>query len=88
LGRHFKAPKHDDLKQWKKVVFLIRHGFVFHPIHDPKTHSRVPYPETLKEARHFVRKYAKLAARRSRPQNDEMQLTRSATANGRRGPRS
>src|SRR5690606_28712020 len=29
VGRHFKAPKKSDSAQWKKVQFLIEHGFLF-----------------------------------------------------------
>lgn len=29
LGRHFKAPKRTDKKQWAKVGFLMEHGFFF-----------------------------------------------------------
>src|SRR5687767_9320481 len=84
LGRHFKAPPADDIEQWEKVAFLVRHGFSFQTLHDPETGRRVGYPDTLKEARQFVRKYSSLAGR---PQNNEMQLTRSAMARS-RGPRS
>jgi hypothetical protein len=87
LGRHFKAPPADDTEQWEKVAFLVSHGFPFHTLHDPDTHLQVGYPRTLKEARSFVRKYRRLAVGRGRPQNNEMQLTRSAMAR-RRGPRS
>ena len=30
LGRDFKAPRQSDLKQWKKVEILLRHGFSYH----------------------------------------------------------
>jgi hypothetical protein len=64
LGRHFKPPKKSDSKQWEKVSFLIEHGFYFQKIR-PNTNSYegVPYPETLAEARDFVRKYQKHALR-------------------------
>ena len=29
LGRHFKAPRRNDLKQWQKVERLFQHGYVF-----------------------------------------------------------
>lgn len=30
MGRNFKAPKQNDLKQWKKVEILFEHGFAYH----------------------------------------------------------
>ena len=58
LGRHFKAPKKSDNAQWKKVAFLIEHGFLFQNIRlDPSNHESVPYPKTLAEAKNFVIKY-------------------------------
>ena len=30
MGRNFKAPKQNDLKQWKKVEILFQHGFAYH----------------------------------------------------------
>lgn len=30
MGRDFKAPKQNDLKQWKKVEILFEHGFADH----------------------------------------------------------
>ena len=32
LGRHFKAPKKTDKKQWNKIRFLIENGFRFQKI--------------------------------------------------------
>ncbi len=55
LGRHFKAPPKDDLKQWEKVAFLVDNGFFFQRVYDD--HVQVPYPSTLQEARDFVRRY-------------------------------
>ena len=49
-GRHFKAPKQADVRQWEKIKYLLEHGFRFQKI-------GVPYPETLKEAKEFVIKY-------------------------------
>lgn len=58
LGRHFKAPKKADNAQWKKVAFLIEHGFLFQKIRlDPNSYESVPYPKTLVEAKEFVIKY-------------------------------
>ena len=62
LGRHFKAPKKSDTAQWKKVEFLVDHGFVFQKIRlDSNSYESVPYPETLSEAKDFVIKYREWA---------------------------
>ncbi len=29
LGRHFKTPKKSDDARWKKVKYLVEHGYVF-----------------------------------------------------------
>ena len=62
LGRNFKALKKLDTAQWKKVAYLIQHGFYFQKIRPSKnSYYSVPYPSTLAEARVFVRKYKKYA---------------------------
>ena len=64
LGRHFKAPKKSDTEQWKKVAFLIDHGFFFQKIRpDSNGNESVPYPKTLDEAKEFVVKYNKWSAK-------------------------
>ena len=55
FGRHFKPPKKNDLKQWKKVSFLFEHGFRFQKIRPNGIDE--PYPKTLDEAKEFVIKY-------------------------------
>jgi hypothetical protein len=58
FGRHFKAPKKTDAKQWQKVRYLFDHGFWFQKIRTgPGNHDTIPYPETLEEAKEFVVKY-------------------------------
>ena len=58
FGRHFKAPKKSDKKQWKKVKFLFDHGFRFHKIRiGSRDKDTVPYPETMEQAKEFVVKY-------------------------------
>lgn len=65
LGRNFKAPKKNDLKQWEKVKFLVDHGFVFQKIRvGAGHHDTVPYPETLEEAKEFVKTYKRYAIAR------------------------
>jgi len=62
VGRHFKAPKKSDSAQWKKIRFLIAHGFLFQKIRpNPNSSESIPYPDTLEEAKEFVIKYKKWA---------------------------
>lgn len=49
MGRAFKAPKHTNIKQWRKVELLVKNGFLF----NPKSHHG-KRPETLREAKAFV----------------------------------
>ena len=58
FGRHFKAPKSTDQKQWVKIRFLFDHGLRFQKIRVGSSHhSVVHYPKTLEEAKEFVVKY-------------------------------
>jgi hypothetical protein len=58
FGRHFKAPKKLDKRQWDKIRFLFEHGFRFQKIRvGTGHHDTVSYPETLEEAKEFVVKY-------------------------------
>jgi len=84
LGRHFKPPPADDLAQWRKVAFLVRHGFLSQHVSDPEK-GYLRYPGTLAEAKVFVAKYREQALERV-PQNNELQLTKSAPVRN-RGPR-
>ncbi len=61
LGRHFKSLKISSKSQWKKVAFLVKHGFFFQHVYDPESRVQVPYPETLELARAFVEQYAEQA---------------------------
>jgi len=62
LGRHLKPPNKSDLAQWKKIRFLIEHGFVFQKIRTTKnSYEIVPYPETLAQAAEFVIQYRQYA---------------------------
>jgi hypothetical protein len=55
VGRKFKTPKRSDASQWEKVKFLFSNGFHFQSVYvDGK---RIPYPDTLEEAKEFVKKY-------------------------------
>jgi DNA-directed RNA polymerase subunit RPC12/RpoP len=55
-SRKFKPPKRSDLEQWKKVRFLLEHGFRFFSVRDD-TGAYTRYPATLAEAREFVQKF-------------------------------
>ena len=58
FGRHFKAPKKTDLKQWAKVRFLFDHGFRFQKIRPIKnSYTTIPYPKTLAEVKKWVKTY-------------------------------
>jgi hypothetical protein len=62
LNRKFKAPRRDDLDQWRKVEFLVHHGFRFQSLSDGEGHF-IAYPETLNEAMEFVRRYGSMVAK-------------------------
>ena len=58
FGRHFKAPKKSNKKQWDKIRFLLEHGFRFQKIRvGSGHHDTLPYPKTLEEAKEFVVTY-------------------------------
>ena len=60
FGRYFKPPKKSDNAQWKKIEYLVEHGFVFQTIYEQREDSgyyKVSYPKTLAEAKDFVVKY-------------------------------
>lgn len=57
LSRKFSAPKSADAAQWKKVQFLVEHGFRFYPVYtrvESGVKYLVRYPMTLAEAKDFV----------------------------------
>jgi hypothetical protein len=57
LSRKFSAPKSTDLMQWRKVQYLVEHGFRFHTAYVPVAlgvSQSVDYPRTLQEVRTFV----------------------------------
>ena len=47
-GIAFKAPKQNNIKQWRKVEALIRNGVVFYENHYG------PTPQSLREVAQFV----------------------------------
>ena len=50
MGRTFKAPKQHNIKQWKKVEYLVRNGFIFYSGARPYSYSLT----TLGNAKHFI----------------------------------
>jgi hypothetical protein len=57
LSRKFSAPKSTDLMQWRKVQYLVEHGFRFHTAYvpvAPGVSRSVDYPQTLQQAKAFV----------------------------------
>lgn len=70
LSRKFSAPKSADIAQWKKVQFLVEHGFRFYSVYrDVESGGKqsVRYPTTLAAAKDFVvvfREQAQLPAAR------------------------
>jgi hypothetical protein len=55
LTRKFKPPRQADVKQWRKVEALVRHGFLFWSVGEP-------YPETLAEVEAFAARHAAFIA--------------------------
>ena len=51
MGRNFRAPKHADVDQWKKVRILYEGGVRFWGTQSPGLGD---FPETCKEASEFV----------------------------------
>src|SRR5438105_2567297 len=71
LSRKFKVPPRDDLKQWQKIQFLYENGFRFESVSD-NNHRYVRYPETMSEAREFVKKFGVAApARRTKAKSSK-----------------
>jgi hypothetical protein len=55
LSRKFSAPASIDIPQWKKVQFLVDHGFLFQSVRDTTGRGgHISYPATLGEAKVFV----------------------------------
>ena len=74
LSRKFSAPKSTDLMQWRKVQYLVEHGFRFHTAYvqvAPGVSQSIDYPRTLQEAKAFVQTIeAAPAAAPARPVSD------------------
>jgi hypothetical protein len=65
INHRFRPPKKSELDKWKTVEYLIKNGFFFQKIYNKiENHANktlktelVPYPEKLREAKEFVKKY-------------------------------
>jgi hypothetical protein len=66
LNPKFKAPRSDNVEQWKKVEFLVSRGFLFQSLRDGEGHS-ITYPESLRDAAAFVERYGHMVAAVSGP---------------------
>jgi DNA-directed RNA polymerase subunit RPC12/RpoP len=53
MGRTFKAPKQDDVKQWRKVESLVRNDITFHSY---GSHGLGRFPRLLNEVAPFIEK--------------------------------
>ena len=71
VSNKFKSPPITNLHQWKKVCFLIEHGFDFYTIVVKGRHVR--YPATLAGAKSWVKRWSHGAYRyrkKARPKTE------------------
>ena len=70
MNHRFRPPKKDDIKKWDTVRYLVQNGFVYQHVYAKiemkgnvvtSVQDYVRYPETLKEAEEFVKKYKRQA---------------------------
>ena len=74
LPHTFKPPKKTDDKKWETVRFLIENGFYYQPIFErietrngvTSYHTHVAYPDNIRDAREFVKKYKSQGRKRDR----------------------
>jgi predicted nucleic acid-binding Zn-ribbon protein len=62
LNHKFKPPKQDDTKKWKVAEFLKDNGFFYDHTYEQingRGYIEVPYPDTMEEAKDFVKKHKK-----------------------------
>lgn len=53
----FRPPKKTDDKKWEVVYFLALNGFKYQHIHCENSKEFVNYPENLRDAKEFVKRY-------------------------------
>ncbi|MCD2259992.1 hypothetical protein [Psychroserpens luteolus] len=65
VSHRFRPPKHREIEKWKVAKYLIENGMNYHHVYD-KIYSvdgivclqgYVNYPENMREAKEFVKKY-------------------------------
>ena len=69
LNRKFSSPKSRDVEQWKKVDYLVQHGFYFFSVYRTAENGKkisVPYPARLADAPSFVKEFMGQSARHRR----------------------
>jgi hypothetical protein len=54
MGRAFRAPRNEDVEQWRKVELLARSGFTFWS-------SVGRYPDSVSDARRFVESHRRVS---------------------------
>ncbi len=57
VSHRFRPPKKTENKKWEVVKYYLSNGFFYHHIKDPGCNSWVPYPEDMRGAKEFVKKY-------------------------------
>lgn len=55
MGRAFRAPRQNEVEQWRKVELLVQAGFIF------RSSVVGRYPDTVTEARAFVESHRKVS---------------------------
>ena len=58
VDQKFKPPKKSDEIQWEVVRYLVEHGFKYQHV-EMEGGQFISYPDAIKEAVEFVRKYSK-----------------------------
>ena len=74
LPHSFKPPKKTDDKKWETVRFLIDNGFYYQHIYERNatkngesiSQNRLAYPENIRDAEEFVKKYKSQARMRNK----------------------
>lgn len=74
MGRTFKSPKQDDVKQWRKVEMLRRNGVDFHSY---GSHGLGKFPRLLSDVAPFIERI------RRRSENEGEKLLRAISKRSR-----
>ncbi len=68
LSRKFSAPATADTIQWKKVQFLVEHGFLFQSVYESTEsggRQQTSYPATFEHAKEFIVAFKSQAVNRA-----------------------